>query len=156
MPDELKKFGEDVAERRQVPDRREPGWHDELKEELTAHAERIEVRLRRFYSRALGAFAVIGIACAVALVGFGIVLDAQKTTTATIQAQRYESILESCLDTNVRHDNTLARIDAAVKKTPKKQRNPQGVKLFKFIIEASVPYTSDCRKFARERIRGGG
>lgn len=155
MPDELKQFGEDVADRRTVADRREVGWHEELKEELTAHADRIETRLRRFYSRALGAFAVIGIACAIALVGFGIVLDAQKTTTATIQNQRYESLLQNCLDTNVRHDNVIRRIDKAATSVPKKRRDPQGLKLFKNILEAAVPYTTDCRLFARDRLRGG-
>src|SRR5436190_8909572 len=104
MPDGLKRFGDEI-ERRTIADRREQGWHEELKEELTAHADRIETRLRRFYSRALGAFAVMGIACAVALVGFGVVLDAQKTTTQTIQSQRYDALLSNCLDTNVRHDN---------------------------------------------------
>lgn len=160
MPDELKRFAREglgeVPDERQTADRREGGWHQELREELEAYAARGEERNRRFFSRALAAFAVMGIACAIALAGFGVVLDAQKSTTAKIQGQRYESVLQSCLDTNVRHDNTLRRIDEAAKQAPKKQRNPQGIKLFKFIIEASVPYTSDCRKFARERIRGEG
>jgi hypothetical protein len=154
MPEELKRFGDEI-ERRTVADRREQGWHEELKEELTAHADRIETRLRRFYSRALGAFAVMGIACAVALVGFGVVLDAQKTTTQTIQSQRYDALLSNCLDTNVRHDNVIKRIDDAEKKVPKKKRDPQGLALFKGILEAAVPYTSDCRKFARDRLKGG-
>lgn len=161
MSDELKRFARDgldehlVEDERRNPDRREAGWHEELKDELTAHADRIEARLRRFYSRALGAFAVIGIACAIALVGFGVVLDAQKTTTATIQNQRYESLLQNCLDTNVRHDNAIKKIDKAAEKQPKKQRNPKNLAAFKDIIEATVPYTSDCRKFAHSRLRGG-
>jgi len=155
MPDDLKEFGEKVAERRQIADRREAGWHEELKVELTAHADRIETRLRRFYSRALGAFALIGIACAVALVGFGVVLDAQKSTTSAIQNQRYDSILESCLDTNVRHDNVIKRIDKAERSIPKRKRDPRGLALFKNILEAAVPYTSDCRVFAHDRLKGG-
>lgn len=158
MPEELKKFaresGEVVDEERHILDRRETGWHKELTEELTAHANRIESRIRRFYSRALGAFAVMGISCAVALVGFGVVLDAQKTTTHNIQQQRYDAFLQTCLDTNVRHDNVIARIDQAAKLIPKKQRDPHGLALFKHILEAAVPYTSDCRKFAHARVRG--
>lgn len=156
MPEQLKRFArEGEPERRRVADRREEGWHEELATELTDHADRIELRLRRFYSRALGAFAIMGIACAVALAGFGVVLDAQKTTTATIQDQRYDSILQNCLDTNVRHDNAIKKIDAAAKKAPKSQRNPKNLAAFKAIIEATVPYTSDCRKFASSRLRGG-
>lgn len=155
MPDGLKKFGEEIEERRQIADRREEGWHVELKKELTAYAERIEGRLRKFYSRALGAFAIIGIASAVALVGFGIVLDAQKSTTETIQNQRYESLLQNCLDTNVRHDNVVKKIRTAETKVPKAKRDPRGLALFQGILEAAVPYTSDCRSFARDRLRGG-
>lgn len=157
MPDKLKRFAREGGEpeRRHVADRRAEGWHEGLKEELDAHAERIESRLRRFYSRALGAFAVMGIASAVALVGFGIVLDSQKQTTASIQNQRLQAILENCLDTNVRHDNALDKIDAAAAKAPKRQRDPRAIAAFKAIIEATVPYTTDCRVFARDRLRGG-
>lgn len=156
MSEELKRFVREMdEERRHTADRREPGWYEDLKTELTEHADRLEDRLRRFYSRALGAFAVIGIACAIALAGFGIVLDAQKTTTEKIQKQRYDSILENCLDTNVRHDNAIKKIDIAAAKAPKNQRDPRGIAAFKAIIEATVPYTSDCRVFASKRLRGG-
>lgn len=158
MTEELKRFaresGEVVDEERQVPDRREAGWHTELTEALTTHADRIEERLRRFYSRALGAFAVMGVACAVALVGFGVVLDSQKATTHAIQRQRYDAFLQSCLDTNVRHDNAIRKIENAAKKLPKKKRGPQGIKIFESIIESTVPYTEDCRVFAHDRVRG--
>lgn len=148
MPDE---------ERRQNPDRREPGWYEDMRKELTEHAERIEHRLRRFYSRALGAFAVMGIACAIALAGFGVVLDAQGDTTAAIQDQRYDALLENCLDTNVRHDRVIKRIDQATSKLPRKQRqrSRKQTEAFKSILEAAVPYTTDCRKFASSRLRGG-
>jgi hypothetical protein len=152
MTDELKKFAEELPERRQFPDRRLPGWHEELVKELNAHAQRIETRLRHFYSRALAAFAIIGVACAVALAGFGVVLRAQHNTTSEIQNQRYNAFLQNCLDTNVRHDNVIERIDQAVSKAPIRQR--QGAKVFKGILEAAVPYTKDCREFARDRVRG--
>lgn len=158
MPEELKRFAREglgeVPDQRQTADRREGGWHQELREELEAYAKRGEERNRQFFSRALAAFAVMGIACAIALAGFGVVLDAQKRTTADIQDQRYQALLQNCLDINVRHDNTISRIDQAAKRTPKKQRNPRGIKLFKYILEASVPYTKDCRVFARGRLRG--
>lgn len=156
MTDRLKEFADEIpeVERRQTPDRREEGWHEELKKELTAHADRIETRLRRFYSRALGAFAVMGVACAVALVGFGIVLDSQKTQTHNIQQERYDALLQTCLDTNVRHDNVIKRINRAAKRVPKKKRDPQGIKTFESILEAAVPYTTDCRVFAHERVKG--
>lgn len=162
MTEQLKKFARTLPsgetevheEERGIPDRRGIGWHEELKEELTDHADRIEKRLRMFYSRALGAFAVMGIACAVALAGFAVVLDAQKTTTTEIQQQRYDALLQNCLDTNVRHDNAFARIHKAVKLAPKKQRDPRAIASFIAIIEAAVPYTSDCRVFAHKRLKG--
>lgn len=162
MTEELKKFARNLPtgevvehhEERQNPDRRGEGWHKELADALTDHADRIEQRLRRFYSRALGAFAVMGVACAVALAGFAVVLDAQKTTTQDIQRQRYDALLQGCLDTNVRHDNVIRKINEAELQVPKKQRDPHGLRLFKSILEAAVPYTSDCRVFAHSRLRG--
>jgi hypothetical protein len=159
MTEELKRFARESGEivendERRVPDRRGEGWHQELADELTAHADRIETRLRKFYSRALGAFAVIGIASAVALAGFGVVLNAQTDTTQAIQSQRYDSILQTCLDTNVRHDNAIAKIKDAAAQAPKRQRDPKTLAAFTGIIEATVPYTTDCRVFAKERLKG--
>lgn len=153
MTKELKEFAE------HLPERREKGeWYDKLAEELStelsAHADRIEGRLHKFFAKSLIVFAVLGLVSAGSLLGFGVVLKQQKDTTTIIQEQRYGSLLESCLDQNVRHDNVIKSIDDAIKTVPKSKQDPKGNNLFKKILEAAVPYTSDCRVYARERVRG--
>lgn len=153
MTKELKKYAE------HLPERREKGeWYDklaeELSEELNAHADRIEGRLHKFFAKSLIVFAVLGFVSAGSLLGFGVVLKNQNATTSAIQDQRYNAFLENCLDQNVRHDNVIKAIDDAIKSVPASKQDPKGTLLFKKILEAAVPYTSDCRKFAKERVKG--
>lgn len=91
-----------------------------LEERLDTHAEVLEKRLSRFIIKALLAFAAIGLLTAVALFGFGLVLDKQSSTadrlTAVVEAnrqtaieiqnQRKDSIRSACELTNKRHNDT--------------------------------------------------
>lgn len=138
----------------ELPDRRQHGY-SELEKKLQDDVNEIELRQAKFFRGALLAFAIIGIACAIALLGFGLVLRKQSHVTELIQLQRYIATLDNCLDTNVRHDNVLARIDDAVKQTPlgkPRERAEKGAKPFKLILEAAVPYTSDCREYSHRRV----
>lgn len=136
------------------PERRQ--GYDELNAKINKKYEGLETRLEKFFSKALFAFAIIGMATAISLLGFGLVLNAQSDTAKTIQQQRYESLLNSCLDQNVRHDNVIKRIDEAVAGTPAPQRKQAelSAKPFKLILEAAVPYTADCRVYSASRVRG--
>lgn len=120
--------------------------------------QELEDTIKKWIFRGLVAFAVIGLACAISLVGFGILLTKQGNNTQEIQDQRYKATLDSCMDTNARHDNVILRIDDAVATTPKAERKraEEGAKPFKLILEAAVPFTKDCEAFARDRVEGKG
>lgn len=154
MTKELKEFAGGLPERRKNPD-----WYEELKTELDSHADRIEARLRRFYIRALIGFAVLGIACALGLLGFSAVLKNYHTVAQQIQNQRFNALLQNCLDTNERNNQVLSRIDEAVNQIPPGARHDRAVKSsqpFKLIITAAVPFTKDCHAYARNRVKGQG
>lgn len=167
MNEELKRFADGLPERRQTSFRSLEELHEELVKELNQHADRIETNtkqnLRGFYTKALIGFAVLGIACAVGLLGFGIVLKKQNQTSKAIQLQRFEASLDSCLATNIRHDKVVLKIDTAID-TLLQQTAPhptskqkQGTKLFKIlfkeILGEAVPYTDNCVDFARKRVK---
>lgn len=120
-----------------------------------AHRD-LEKRLERFLSRALAAFAVLGISCAVSLLGFGIVLDKQGEQADDIQQQRFDSIKRACEDTNARNKNVNAQIDSAIANLPadKKAKAEKQSAPFRAIISAAVPYTSDCEAYAQDRVKG--
>lgn len=90
------------------------------------------------------------------LVGYGVLLDKQGSTTTAIQDQRYNLLLDSCLDQNKRHDKVIAKIDQAVAAVPpppaRQKRAREGAKPFKLILEAAVPHTKDCVVQARKRV----
>lgn len=138
-----------MDERRQLdmPDRRKTPY-DSISKKLDDHIAEIEERLRRFFTKALVAFAVLGITSAIGLFGFAFVLD-------EIQEQRYVSILDTCNDTNARHDNVIAQIDTAVASVPEGRRRElaeERAEPFKLIITAAVPKTEDCEAFAKDRV----
>jgi hypothetical protein len=131
--------------------------YQELKKQISDYSEKIEDRFHRWFVIALTAFAVMSIATGISLVGFGILLARQSGITSQIQDQRYGALLDSCLDTNERHDNAFALIDKAIAAAPpeRAKRAQESSGPFKLIINATVPYTKDCRKLARERVQGG-
>ena len=124
-----------------LPDRRKHGYR-ELEEKLEAHVEelreehqkairQIEARFAKRYRGMLIAFSIIGLTSALALAGFGILLDRQgeqqdqlkiqQTQLASvveantqlaldIQQQRKDSIRATCQAQNDRHDATTASL----------------------------------------------
>lgn len=139
--------------------------YKELKESLETQSKKTEERLHRWLVMGLVAFAIIGLTSSVGLVGFGLVLKKQNNITTQqgnvtneIQQQRFDSLLDACKDQNIRHDRVISRIDkavAAVPPPPARQRKArESAKPFKLILEAAVPYTKDCREYARHRVKG--
>lgn len=106
----------DTPERRQtgIPDRRR-GTLEALESHVDEHIEKIEHRLSKWLIRGLVAYAVIAVACVVALVGFGIALD-------QIQDTRKEFVKANCEAQNKRHDQTISKFkeisQEAIKKHP--------------------------------------
>lgn len=129
----------------------------ELEKKISRHAEKIEGRFHRWFMGGLIAFAIIALTSAVALGGFSVLLTKQGNLTTKIQQQRYDSVLDACLDQNIRHDDVIKKIDDAVAEVPpppaRQRRAKESAKPFKLILEAAVPYTKDCRKLALSRIK---
>lgn len=127
------------------PYRRKNGYK-ELEQKLEEHATYLEDRLRRFFTKALYAFAVLGVTSAGALLGFGVVLDQQGDVSNDIQIQRYEAIYENCIQQNQRHDNAVAKAEGIL---PKESRE-----VVILLVNELQPYVEDCEKQARSRVQG--
>lgn len=104
----------DERRRLELPDRRKHTY-EELEVKLDAYINKIETRLSRWLRRGLIAFAIIGVACVVALAGFGIVLR-------QIQQQRYDF----CVSQNERRTNTTATLVAAAKEDEDDRKTEAG------------------------------
>lgn len=117
----------------------------------------LQDRIHRIVVVSLVIFGIMGLANAVALVGFRIILGNQSKVANDIQQQRYDSVLEACEDQNDRHDDVIKQIDDAVAGTPpppvRQRRAKEGAKPFKLILEAAVPYTEDCHELADRRVK---
>lgn len=121
-----------TPERRQGPeDRRQPS------------------NLESILVKALAAFIVVGITCAAAIFGFGLVLK-------EIQQQRFDSLVQTCEETNKRNKNVNSEIDKAIEALParKQAKAEKDAGPFRLILNASVPYTDDCHEYANERVKG--
>lgn len=120
---------------------------DTLGKELDNHISRTEKELSSWIKRGLIAFAVIGLACTVALFGFGIVLSEQKETADQlkivveqnenvvkqnektahdIQEQRAESVQNDCESTNKRNQDTSNQLIALAKEDEDNQKTEAG------------------------------
>lgn len=124
MTDRLKQAVKDLPERRSLPDRRDPGWYEDLVKELHMHADRLEQRLHRFFTGCLIAFSIIGVATSISLVGFATVLSQRDETFAAIQEQRRNFVRQDCLEQNARNAETKAALivgsDADIRDAPSK------------------------------------
>lgn len=151
MTDKLKRYAKELP----LDERRDRTWFDELKQELEEHADRIEVRIERFFRRALIALSILGVSSTIGLIGFGIVLKKQSNTSKQIQKQRFEVQVENCLDQNSRHDKVITKIDDAIAALPEKRkaRAEKNSQPFKLILEAAVPFTEDCIGVAQSRVK---
>lgn len=127
-----------------------PERRREPRRERDKEYENAEDRFGRFFAKALGSFAIIGVTTALALTGFGLVIR-------EIQHQRYVSLLISCRETNERNKNVNARIHEAVSDVPigpKRVKATEAAKPFRLIITAAVPFTKDCTAYAKSRVGG--
>lgn len=116
-----------------LPDRRRHGYK-ELEKKLNDHVKAIEARFRKRYKGMLIAFSIIGIACAVALAGFGYLLNKQgdqqedlqnqqeqlerlsaanRDLVFDIQEQRKDSIRRACEESNKRNEDTSTALTVA-------------------------------------------
>lgn len=123
-----------------LPERRRHGYN-ELEKKLNEHADAIEQRFHKRYRGMLIAFSVIGLACAIALFGFGILLSRQsvqqdklvkqqkqlarlssanRDLVFDIQEQRKNSIREICEADNKRNNDTSKAIIKVSQKTIQK------------------------------------
>lgn len=100
---------------------------------------KLEIRLHRFFFRALIAFAVIGMTSAGSLLGFNFVLH-------EIQRQRQETIEQNCIQQNIRHDNAILRAKEVLPK------QAQGTVII--LVNELQPYVMDCKSFSVRRVRG--
>lgn len=111
MTDELKRYAsEGKPERRKASFVALDEYQEELAKQFANHVDEIDRRLRYFYTRALVAFAVIGITSALAIFGFGYVLSQQTDKGKEIQKQRKAFAQEACHETNDRHDRATAAL----------------------------------------------
>lgn len=139
-----------MKERRRLdlPDRRKTTYA-ELETKLDEHVEVIELRLHRFFKKALFIFAVIGLTSAVALFGFGITLSQIKDT-------RRDFILDTCRAQNKRNSETTAEFYQVAKEL--KKRYPkraaeidQSVKTNLRLIDTLAP-KQNCEKLSEVAV----
>jgi hypothetical protein len=82
-------------------------------------------------------------------------LRKEATIRATqIQQQRYDATFQNCVDQNRRHDNTIKRLKALVKKdNPSftKQQVDAAVNQTEFLIDALVP-VRNCKAVAEKSV----
>jgi len=124
-----------------LPDRRKDTY-EAHEARLDLHLKEVEDKLSKWLRLGLIAFTVIGLACTIAIAGFGIVL-------MEIQNQRFEN----CMAQNTRHDNTLRELEnaqeEAIKKRPEiEDRIREGQEANEKIINAIAPKLN-CEKIKR-------
>lgn len=141
----------------QLPDRRKHGYV-ELEKKLEEHKNEITYQLRGFFVKALVAFAVLGLSCAIALAGFGMVLRKQSDITNEIQQQRFDTLVQSCRETNDRNKDVNAKIDGVISATPdvppgKRKAVKRAAEPFRLVISAAVPLRENCQQYARGKVQ---
>jgi hypothetical protein len=99
--------------------------------------------IHRWIKRGLIAFGIIGVMCTIALVGFAIALD-------EIQTQRKDFTREGCESTNMRHDNTIAKLNQfmaiAIVKTPEQAAQIKASQKFTIALIDALSPKRDCEK----------
>jgi hypothetical protein len=148
-------------DRRQLPERRKEDY-DKLDKKLDERFDKLTKRLADFIKQATIGIAIVGIACAVALTGYGFLLRAQHDTTQLIQDQRRAAILNSCTEQNERNAKTSqaliegAALDISKRKTEAAKnevRRRRDVTLG--LINALAP-KQDCGKLVAAAVKEDG
>jgi hypothetical protein len=112
-------------DRRQPPDRRKEDY-DTLDQKIDERFNALTDRLARFISKALVGFGVLGIACALGLFGFGLVLHREARIANDIQKQRKATIMRSCKEQNMAHDKTFGKLILLSKQDENQRKTEAG------------------------------
>ncbi len=103
----------------------------------------LETRLRKFFFKALVAFAIIGLTSAGSLFGFGVLLKEQGKVDTQIQAQRYDTVLDNCEAQNKRNLQTIKK---------SKTLSPGTQRVVRLLVNELQPFQKDCKKLALSRV----
>lgn len=134
-----------------LQDRRKNEYAD-LKRSIDTRADENDKRLSGFIRKTLVAFAILGIASTVSLIGFSIVLG-------KIQQERYDNVYQSCIQQNEQHDKTLKKTDALL--SPKHSKPGQEIQLAKtkifvrLVVDELRPKVDDCKAYTKTRVKSG-
>lgn len=128
----------------ELPDRRRHGYK-ELNDKLEKHAAHIENRLRRFFTRALMAFAILGLTSAGSLLGYGLVLKKETRFSQEIQDQRFRSVLQQCLDQNRKHDRAIKAGSLVLSR--------DNLAAFKALVDELAPFEPDCIAYTQNLVK---
>lgn len=106
--------------------------------------------------RSRAALVSIGIAVLIAIGGstLGWVLVRQEGVNRTneIQQSRAQVLMESCVETNRRNVDSLAKLDTITPRHPTAHQQ-QGIQSTKLLIAALVPFHGNCKAYAQERLK---
>lgn len=131
-------------ERRTPPDRRKEDYA-QLNARIDERFDKLTERLARFITRALIAFAIIGLSSAIALFGFGLVLSQIKET-------RRDFVFDTCTSQNKSNDETVKAFNEEAKRIKKlypaqAAQIDQSVKSNRRLIDTLAP-KQDCKKLS--------
>lgn len=131
-------------ERRTPPDRRKEDYA-QLEKKIDERFDKLTERLARFITRALIAFAAIGLSSAIALFGFGLVLGKIKET-------RRDFVFDTCTAQNKKNDDTVKAFHEEAEKMKKiypaqAAQIDQSVKSNLRLIDTLAP-KQDCKKLS--------
>lgn len=112
-----------------MPDRRK-NTYEQLEHRLDARLDKIETRLQRWFVRGMLAFAIIGVACTIAILGLGL------------------TVRQACISQNNRHDDTIrlfrkAAGEGAVKHPELARQIQESTDTNLALIDALAPH-KDC------------
>lgn len=135
-------------DRRHLPSRRQADF-EHLDEKIDLRFDDLTAKIARFIRKSLVGFIVLGLACTLALIGFGVSLGRIKDT-------RKDFVYDSCTAQNKRHDNTVTEFytlaERAKKKYPKMAAQiDDSVESNLRLIDALAPKL-DCKKLSEVAV----
>lgn len=152
-------------EKKYPPPERRRGY-EELKEMIDAHARIVEKRFHRWFVTGLVAFSTIGFSSFIAIIGFGFtlkehdhILEEQKHISFDIQAQRRDTVLRGCQDTNRRNRGAQTELRVRAEQDLAKIKDPVVRQAFRnartrdaALINAVVPI-QDCQALVKQAVK---
>jgi hypothetical protein len=150
-------MSDDFVERRKNPDAH-------VDEKIDEEMEAVKHDLRRFFNWGIAILAIVGLTTAASIFGFGILLTEQgkqndkiASQQLQIQNQRRDAIRNTCEDQNTRHDNTVAKFEAAAQEETKNHPEQaaqiqESIQANLQIIDALVP-KQDCEALINQSVK---